>query len=157
MVAHKSRYWWLVEGANPSISVNQCHTINIMTKQCTRNSHPLYFRWKSMRNRCSNVNNKDYKDYGGRGITVCERWNDFYAFVEDVGLPPTPTHQLDRINNDGDYTPDNVRWATPAEQCLNKRERKDCNPYSHWRRHHKKGGMSTLSHSWHSRRTNECD
>ena len=106
-----------------------------MAKDCTRNSHLLYYRWKSIRNRCNNPKNKDYKDYGGRGITICQQWDDFYTFASDVGLPPTPDHTLDRVDNNGDYTPDNVRWATKREQCLNQRERKDCNPYSWWRKY----------------------
>lgn len=107
-----------------------------MSKECKRNSHPLYYRWKSMRQRCSNPNVSGYESYGGRGISVCEEWDDFYQFANDVGLPPTPEHSLDRVNNDGNYEPGNVRWATPREQCLNQRMRKDADPYSWWRKHH---------------------
>ena len=101
-----------------------------MAKECTRNSHPLYYRWKSMRQRCDNPNLKNYHYYGGRGITYCEEWNDFYQFADDVGLPPTPQHQLDRIDNDGDYTPKNVRWVTPKGNTDNRGISK---PYPHCR------------------------
>lgn len=79
-----------------------------------------------------NPNNHAYKDYGGRGITVCARWLDnFPNFVEDVGERPTILHSLDRIDNDGNYTPDNCRWATKKEQAANRRARK---PWTVWDR-----------------------
>jgi hypothetical protein len=61
------------------------------------------------------------KGYADRGIAVCARWSDFTAFAGDVGEPPTTRHSLDRINNDGDYEPGNVRWATNTEQARNRR------------------------------------
>ncbi len=77
--------------------------------------------WKMMRQRCANPNNKNYSDYGGRGIKVCDRWNSFDAFLADMGEPPTPDHTLDRINTNGDYEPGNCRWSTMKEQCNNRR------------------------------------
>jgi hypothetical protein len=74
-----------------------------------------------MRCRCRNPNQARFADYGGRGITVCERWRDFAAFVADVGMPPGPGYSLDRIDNDGNYEPGNVRWATSKEQARNSR------------------------------------
>lgn len=77
--------------------------------------------WMNMRNRCSSPTNPSYPDYGGRGIEVCERWNDFGLFFADMGPRPSPAHTIDRKDNDGDYEPDNCRWATKIEQSRNKR------------------------------------
>ena len=84
-------------------------------------THPLYHTWENMRARCNNANHTNYSWYGARGIKVCERWNDFSKFVADVGEKPTPKHTLDRIDNNGDYEPGNVRWATHLEQMHNQR------------------------------------
>lgn len=78
--------------------------------------------WAGMVSRCSNPNGGDYPNYGGRGIRVCKEWQDSYlAFLGHVGRKPSPQHSLDRIDNDGNYEPGNVRWATRAEQNLNRR------------------------------------
>lgn len=82
---------------------------------------PLYSRWKAIKHRCDSTSNPRYKDYGGRGITLCESWRDFTVFARDVGLPPTSKHQLDRKDNDGNYEPNNVRWVTPQENANNQR------------------------------------
>lgn len=84
--------------------------------------YPEFKIWVSMRLRCSNPNITKYSDYGGRGIRVCERWqNSFLAFITDVGRRPSTDYSLDRIDVNGDYEPGNVRWATWSEQCRNKR------------------------------------
>lgn len=83
---------------------------------------PEYNSWTNMKQRCLNPNSKAYKYYGGRGITIHPEWvNDFKAFYAYVGDKPSPSHSIDRINNDGNYEPGNVRWATKREQVSNRR------------------------------------
>jgi len=81
-----------------------------------------YNAYCTMKSRCTNPNVKQYKDYGGRGIKVCVSWsNSFQKFLDDMGPKPTPKHTLDRIDNDGDYSPENCKWSTYHEQRLNQR------------------------------------
>ena len=84
---------------------------------------PAYRTWKGMWQRCSNPKSSSFKSYGGRGISVCTRWEIFENFFEDMGHPPVG-RSLDRINNDGNYEPGNCRWATQKEQVNNQRPRK---------------------------------
>ena len=85
---------------------------------------PEYKVWRGMINRCENELDDDFKNWGGRGIKVCTKWrNSFEAFYADVGHRPSNKHSIDRYpNNDGNYEPGNVRWATWAEQASNKRK-----------------------------------
>jgi hypothetical protein len=86
-----------------------------------RHNHPLYATWINIKARCYNQKNPSYKNYGARGIRVCDEWiNDFPAFVSGVGDRPTG-YELDRIDNSGDYEPGNVRWAVRQVQMRNQR------------------------------------
>lgn len=86
--------------------------------------HELYTCWNNMIQRCTNPSHPGYKFYGGRGITVCERWHDFPFFLADVGERPGRDLSIDRIDNDGNYEPGNVRWADRKTQTMNRRPRK---------------------------------
>jgi hypothetical protein len=81
----------------------------------------MYETWATMKARCHNKNHKRYPLYGGRGISVCDRWLDFENFVSDMGQKPSEKHSLDRIDNDKGYCPENCRWASQTEQVRNRR------------------------------------
>lgn len=84
-----------------------------------------YRIWAGMIQRCTNSNTRSFKDYGGRGITVCKRWrNSFEHFLSDMGMCPEGDYSIERINNDGNYEPTNCYWATRQEQSRNRRPRK---------------------------------
>jgi hypothetical protein len=81
---------------------------------------PEYAAWAKARERCYNVKDRGYKTYGARGIVMCDKWrSDFAAFIADMGPKPGPEYSLDRINNDGPYSPDNCRWASRHQQMRN--------------------------------------
>lgn len=87
-----------------------------------KNRTKEYAAWSHLMQRCYNENHPAYKNYGGRGITVCDRWHKYENFLADVGLSPSNLHSVDRFpNNDGNYEPTNFRWATIEQQNNNKR------------------------------------
>lgn len=87
---------------------------------------PEYNSWWGMKDRCYGKNRISYKNYGGKGITVCDRWlNSFQNFLDDMDERPSSKHSLDRIDNNKSYFPDNCRWATRSEQQANQGRRID--------------------------------
>lgn len=94
-----------------------------------------YSSWINMRQRCSSKNDKSYKNYGGRGIKVCDKWLNFQNFFKDMGPKPNANYSIERIDNDGDYCPQNCEWATHTEQMNNRRP---SSATSVWRRNNPK-------------------
>lgn len=101
------------DGTNRGIKHGLCHV-------------PEYIVFQGMRQRCYDPKQEYYVNYGGRGIKICDRWlADFKNFYDDMGPRPTPRHQIDRIDNDKDYSPDNCRWVECKDNLLNKGEYKN--------------------------------
>jgi len=91
---------------------------------CKRTTHglwgtPEYAVWGAMIQRCDNPNNGNYKNYGKRGVSVCKSWHSFENFISDMGSRPSKKHSIDRLDNDGDYSPENCQWRTTKQQRAN--------------------------------------
>jgi hypothetical protein len=112
----------VVRAWDPSNSCRSCAHLK-HGHSCKGRRTRIYAIWAAMLTRCCNPSCRGYSNYGGRGITVCERWHSFVNFLVDMGEPP-PGLSINRINNDGNYEPGNCRWATRSEQRRNRRPQK---------------------------------
>jgi hypothetical protein len=117
-------------GVEKKVQLSKLTRAKYPTRSCgcenpSRRTHglsrtPEYTAWLMMQRRCSDASYESYYNYGGRGISVCERWtSSFENFLEDMGLRPGPNYSLDRKDNNGNYEPSNCRWATELEQAHN--------------------------------------
>lgn len=156
-----SVHWSCMCDCGKTHIVYSCHLRSGHTKSCgclsvetaikTFTTHgksntPEYTCWEGIINRCYNKSNRSYRNYGGRGISVCKRWrNSFINFLNDMGLKPNPNLTIERINNNRNYNVTNCKWTTHTIQSRNQRKRKDnasgvvgvswCNSKSKWTAH----------------------
>ena len=115
-------HWSFTRGSQSCHSCSHSGKNNSKWVHGESRSTPEYRTWKSIKGRCYNPNYRQYQDYGGRGIKMCGRWLEhFEYFLSDMGRKPTPSHSINRIDNDKDYSPDNCEWADDKKQRRNKR------------------------------------
>ena len=124
LVAGKSRSCGCLQKEEQSKRITKSNTVHGHNKSGRGNQSPTWHSWASMKKRCTMVGHVSYPSYGGRGITVCPRWDEFVNFLSDMGDRPAGK-TLDRIDVDGGYEPSNCRWATLSEQQKNKRAHKN--------------------------------
>jgi hypothetical protein len=100
-----------------------CLSLEIAQERMTthgKRKSVLYYRWRGLINRCNNPKDDSYKWYGGRGITICDRWLKFENFLADMGEPPEGKW-IERVDNNKGYSPDNCEWVSPSENCKNRK------------------------------------
>ncbi len=116
----KMRLFWT--SMTPEDRIRHSEKLRVPRKHHGLSKLPEYFIWYGMKTRCYNPHHVSFPLYGGRGIKVCDQWlHDVVQFLKDVGRRPSPLHSLDRLDNDGNYEPGNVKWSTAAEQMTNRR------------------------------------
>lgn len=132
-VSRNGRYWpcRCDCGGEASVSVSDLNKRAITNGGCSKcfrvkhghgkSSDATYSKYQAMRQRCENDKHKSYAVYGGRGIKICNHWVNFANFLTDMGECPSDKHSIERKNSDGNYEPDNCKWATVTEQANNKR------------------------------------
>jgi hypothetical protein len=109
----------LRKGRSKSCGCLARETLKVRMTRHSDSKTPEYYAWQQMVQRCENQKNRRFKDYGGRGITVCDTWHSYENFLTDMGRRPSRNHSLDRIDNDEGYSPINCRWATREKQRNN--------------------------------------
>lgn len=139
-------YWFCICDCGSTHCVRNDHLLKSFTRSCGclnrevviqrmtthgRTRTTEFKSWTGMKERCYRPSRRDYKNYGERGIRVCDEWlHDFQAFHNHVGPKPSPKHSIDRIDNGGNYEPGNVRWATPEQQSQNRRAKGGRHPHA---------------------------